>query len=551
MITGKQFRDMIISGANNISNYKDEVDKLNVFPVPDGDTGVNMSMTIRASVRELERLPDNIAIEKVASIAASALLRGARGNSGVILSLLFRGFDRGMRGQETADTTCFVKSLQYGIEAAYNAIMKPTEGTILTVARVAVEQTIDEAAEMDFVSLLERIIAVQKETLAETPELLPVLKRAGVVDAGGMGLIIVFEGMLSVIRDNVIIEPSEQKPISSVENTGVYAKDIADDMTNEYCTEFLVMKNGRSDAIKLRHSLETIGNSVLCVDDTELIKCHVHTLEPNRALEVALEQGYLSDIKIENMYEQYLRLQNEKDAKEHNIIDTKEEFEYVAPGEEEYGFVAVSVGNGLHNLLIDIGIDKTVEGGQSMNPSTDDILAAVHSVAAQNVFVFTNNKNIILAAEQAVKLADRNIIVIPTLSVPQGISAMLAFDKTVSIEKNVITMKEVIEQVKSGSITYAVRDSNIDGKTIKEGEILGLIGGKIAFTDNSTYTAAIRLARRMIDKNTNFVTIIYGEGISETEANTVSEVILARTKHVEVSVVDGGQPIYSYLISTE
>lgn len=552
MLTGKQFRDMIISGANNISNYKDEVDKLNVFPVPDGDTGVNMSMTIGYSIRELERLPENVSIDKVASIAASALLKGARGNSGVILSLFFRGFERGMSGRETADSACFVKSLQYGVEAAYNAIMKPTEGTMLTVAREAVEKSLTVSTNLDIVSLLEHIIEAQKDTLARTPEMLPILKKAGVVDAGGMGLIIIFEGMIFALKNNKIVELSDQKILDTFDNRGVYAEDIAEGMTNEYCTEFLVIKNNGADAKKLRQSLEEVGNSVLCVDDTDLIKCHVHTLTPNKALEFALEYGYLSDIKIENMYEQYLRLKNAKDDTAHRVIDdNKEVFTYVEAGDEEYGFVAVSVGEGLNSLFLDIGVNRTVEGGQSMNPSTDDILEAVHSVAAKNIFVFTNNKNIILSAEQAAELADRNVVVIPTRSISQGISAMLAFDQTVSIEKNIITMKEASDAVKSGAITYAVRDSDFDGTAIKEGEILALIGGRLALTDNSTSSAAIRLTRRMIDKNTSFVTIIYGEGVSDEEANEVYEQILNRSKNVEVSLVNGGQPVYSYLISVE
>lgn len=552
MLTGKQFRDMIISGANNISNYKDEVDKLNVFPVPDGDTGVNMSMTIGYSIRELERLSDNVAIEKVASIAASALLRGARGNSGVILSLFFRGFDRGMSGRDTADSLCFVNSLQFGVEAAYNAIMKPTEGTILTVAREAVAQTKPLAQNLDMIELLEHIIEVQKDTLALTPDMLPVLKKAGVVDAGGMGLVIIFEGMLYALKNNEIIVPSEQKTLGRSENIGVLAEGIADGMTDEYCTEFLVMKNHNADAKALRKSLESIGNSVLCVDSTDFIKCHVHTLTPDKALNFALELGYLSDIKIENMYEQYLRLKNEENGNHKpKSLDNKEEFPYVEVGEEEFGFVAVSVGEGLHDLFLDIGVNKTIEGGQSMNPSTDDIIAAVHSVPAKNVFVFTNNKNIILSAEQAVKLADRNIIVVPTRSVPQGISAMLAFDPTISAEKNIIAMKEAADLVKSGSVTYAARDSVFNGKPIKEGETLGLVGGKLTFTDTSSRNAAIKLARRMIDKNTNFVTIIYGDSVSESEAQDVYTQVQSKAKNIEVSLVNGGQPLYSYLISTE
>ena len=553
MISGKQFRDMIISGANNIYNQKSEVDRLNVFPVPDGDTGSNMAMTIGYAVGELERLADDTRIEKVASISSSALLRGARGNSGVILSLLFRGFSRGMQGKDTADAVCFAQSLQIGVDAAYKAVMKPTEGTILTVARISVEKAVERAGESDTKDMLEFIIETQKQVLEQTPDMLPVLKKAGVVDAGGKGLIIILEGMLQALNNKPVARMSGEES-AVLNNTGVFAEGIGDDLTNEYCTEFLVIKGSEADANKLRQDLETIGNSVLCVDDDDLIKCHVHTESPDSAIKFAIIHGYLSKIKIENMLEQYMRLQ--ADAKEtahnENYEDPPESFEYAAvDNETEFGFIAVSSGKGLKALFADLGVNSTVEGGQSMNPSTEDILAAVQSVAAKNVFVFVNNKNIILAAEQAAKLSDRNTVIIPTRSIPQGLSAMLAFDPTVSVEDNTIAMREAAEAVKSGAVTWAARDSDFDGREIKEGEILALEGGKLLFTDSDISRATVRLARRFITRNTSFITVIYGEGITASEAEAVTEQIRARAKDVEISLVDGGQPIYYYYISAE
>jgi len=555
MITGRQFRDMIISGANNIGNHKAEVDKLNVFPVPDGDTGTNMSMTIGYAVGELENLPDDVRVERVASVASAALLRGARGNSGVILSLIFRGFSRGMQGKDQADSACIAESLQIGVDAAYKAIMKPTEGTMLTVARVAAEHARPKTGELDTAELLELIIKVQKETLEKTPDMLPILKKAGVVDAGAKGLIFIFEGMLAVLKDDIIIPVAAGSGNDAVRgDVGVYAEGMGDDMTNEYCTEFLVIKNASADAMALRHTLESVGDSVLCVDDDDIIKCHVHTETPDKAISAALIHGHLSQIKIENMLEQYMRLQADAKAEAHNEVYERsvETFEYVpVDDDEEYGFVAVSAGKGLKTLFENLGVNRTVEGGQSMNPSTDDILAAVHSVAAKNVLVLVNNKNIILAAEQVTNLADRVVIVIPTRSIPQGVSAMLAFDPALSVEENTISMREAAETVKSGSITWAARDSNFDGREIKEGEILALEGGRLLFSDTDISKAAVRLTRRLMDKDTSFVTLIYGEGISDAEANAVFDQIQSRAKNVEISLVDGGQPVYYYYVSVE
>jgi len=557
IITGATLRDSIISGANNIKNHSAAVDELNVFPVPDGDTGTNMSMTMGYAVTELTNLPDNVTVEKVATVVSSALLRGARGNSGVILSLIFRGFSKEMQGKKNADASNIVNSLKYGVEAAYKAVMKPTEGTILTVARISAEKAAGKLDEIsDPVEIFDYILEVAEDTLERTPEMLPVLKKAGVVDSGGMGLLIIFQGMQEVFKKGRIVELAENGAKTEAAR-GVFTDGIAEGLTNSYCTEFLVIKEKgiAADPNKLRKDLEEIGDSIVVVDDSELIKCHVHTETPDIALGKALKHGYLSQIKIENMLEQYMRLQASK-GEEHSIEFDKipEVFEYVPVSEnaEEYGFVAVSAGSGLSNLFSELGVSRTVEGGQSMNPSTDEILSAAQSIDAKNVFVLANNKNIILSAEQASKLADRNVVVIPTRSIPEGISAMLVFNPELDVDNNRIIMKEAIKSVKSGSVTYAARDSDFDGRNIREGEILALEDGKLSFTDTDPEKAAIKLARRLCSRDTNFVTVIYGADVSEEKANSVLESLEGRLgKNIEISLVSGNQPIYYYYISAE
>lgn len=581
MITGTQFRNCIVSGANNITNKKSAVDELNVFPVPDGDTGTNMSMTINFAVRELGLLEGELSVEQVANTASSALLRGARGNSGVILSLLFRGFSKGMAGKKEADSECIARSLSKGVESAYKAVMKPTEGTILTVAREAAEKAMEQYAQLSPVETFELILEQAKETLECTPEMLPVLKKAGVVDSGGYGFVVILEGMVSYLRDGKLIElegadaaPSGAAAASGA-GRGVYTEDIDPNMTEEYCTEFLIIKNEKpNDAVKLRAALEKIGNSIVVVEDDDLIKVHVHTKTPNKALAAALENGYLSKIKIENMLEQYMELQAA--AKAGKTIDhhdkdlypelastaakpeppkpeNDEGFPYAAVDPDiAFGFVAVSSGDGLRSLFGDLGADRVVSGGQTMNPSTDDILAAIQSVPAKNVIVLPNNKNIIMAAEQACTLADRAAVAIPTRSVSQGISAMLAYDPDAGLDDNVIAMKEAAERVNAGQITYAARDSNFDDKDIKEGSILALENGKLAFTDTSVPKAAARLAKKLCTKDASFVTVIYGADVSEAEANEALELIKQRLpKHVDTTLVNGGQPVYYYYISAE
>ena len=566
MISGKILRDAIISGANNINNQRSRVDELNVFPVPDGDTGTNMGMTVGAAVRELETLADDCTVGEAAKVAASAMLRGARGNSGVITSLLFRGFSKALEGKKEADAEDLVCALEKGVQAAYKAVMKPTEGTILTVARVASEEArASGIADVD--ELWNLVLAAGQRALDDTPNLLPVLKKAGVVDAGGQGILIVFEGMGKVFHGEPMIASSDltqNKAKLSTANAGkgVYTDDLmkVEDITNGYCTQFLINKNEGASAAKMRAFAESNGDSVVCIEDDDVINLHVHTADPGKILSEAIKYGYLTNFKIENMHEQFLARQKqgkslEKQAKaEQNQRDSiASEFVYAAVDpSRDYGFVAVAAGEGLKAVFTDLAVDAVVSGGQTMNPATEDILAAVQSVPAKTVFVLPNNKNIIMAAEQAEKLADRRVVVLPTRTIPMGITAMLNFDPTASVETNTINMMKAADNVSTGLITYAARDSEYDGKRIRKGEIMSLENGKIVATSNDLTKAAYRLARSMCRKDSSFVTVISGCDVSDEDAERTTEIIKAKCpSHVEVSHIRGGQPVYYYMISVE
>jgi len=557
MISGVQLRDSIVSGANNITNRKSAVDELNVFPVPDGDTGTNMSMTINSALPELNKLTAGCTVETVAKVTSAALLRGARGNSGVILSLLFRGFARALQGKAEASGEDLLQSLRKGVDAAYKAVMKPTEGTMLTVARVSAEKAEEVYQDKSEAELWEYIVEVSNETLARTPELLPVLKKAGVVDSGGQGLCYIFEGMLSVFRDGKVISAGADAKSMAASGKGVFSEEVDPEMTNSYCTEFLVFKNSDANYGRLRAYLESIGDSVVAVDDDEIIKCHVHTATPGKALGEALRHGYLSKIKIENMLEQYLARQAEgKAARSEDAAPSYPDpntFEYAeVDSSREYGFVSVSAGEGLRSLFGDLGVDCVVSGGQTMNPATEDILSAIQSVPAANVIVLANNKNIIMAAEQACNIADRNAVVLPTRNISQGIAAMLAFLPEQSLKDNIVAMNAAADNVTAGQITYAARDSEFDGHDIKEGEILAISGGKLLFTEKEVSRAALKLARRLVRKGTSFVTIIYGEDVEEKDANELAERVKSSLPQgAELTVVSGGQPVYYYYISVE
>lgn len=546
MIKGSVLRDAIISGANVIENKKRSVDELNIFPVPDGDTGTNMSMTMSSGRNELLQLGDDETVATVSAKAASALLRGARGNSGVITSLLFRGFSKGLKGLEEADGASLANALTLGVEAAYKAVMKPTEGTILTVARVAAERgRVAASFNNDENYVWDEICNAAEDALETTPELLPVLKRAGVVDAGGQGLCLIFRGMQSVFRDGIIAASEVESAPEAAGDVDSFKKTVAqfDDVINfTYCTEFIVEKENDNDPAKLRAFLETIGDCVVVVDDEEIIKVHVHTNQPGDAITKGLTYGSLISNKIENM-----RKQHEKAGE-----NAPKALERVEPVEGVVGFVAVAAGDGLVSLFHDLGCENVVSGGQTMNPSTEDILEAVQATAAETVFVLPNNKNIIMAAEQAIPLADRRVIVLPTKTIPQGLTAMLTYDPDAAADENAAEMFKAAERVSTGQVTYAARNSEFNDKKIKEGDILGLVNGKLTFTEKNRSKAIAKLAKNMIGKGTAFITLIYGEGITDDEAEEARRYIENKiAKNVEVTLVNGGQPVYYYILSVE
>ena len=563
MITGLTLKNSIISGANNLSNRRAKVDELNVFPVPDGDTGTNMGMTIGAARTELLNLPDDCTVEKAAQVTASAMLRGARGNSGVISSLLFRGFSKALQGKKTADAKDLVQALEKGVEGAYKAVMKPTEGTMLTVARVASEEAAASGI-ADAVELWQLVCTAAQRALDNTPEQLPVLKKAGVVDAGGQGLVYIFEGMLSVFKDNHIIAADEAPEKSAKLSTsgagkGVYTDDLmkVEDIKNGYCTQFLVNKNDGASSNKLRAFLESNGDSVVVIEDDEVINCHVHTADPGKIVSHALQYGYLTNFKIENMHEQFLSRQAQgeglKKQAAAEAADTGNEFTYAAvDNDRAFGFVAVAAGEGLTAIFPDLGADAVGSGGQTMNPSTADIVAAVQSVPAKTVFVLPNNKNIIMAAEQAQGIADRTIVVLSTRTIPQGITAMLNFDPDASEYENATNMMQAADKVATGLVTFAARDSDFDGRKIKKGEILALENGKLVATGTDVTKVTYRLARSMCKKDTNFITVISGCDVSEEDAARTTELVQAKCPAgIEVTHLNGGQPVYYYIISVE
>ena len=559
MIQGAQLKNAIISGSNNISKYRKEVNDLNIFPVPDGDTGSNMSMTIGAAAEALKALPDTASAAQVAKSAASAMLRGARGNSGVILSLLFRGIAKGFEDVEEAGSEALVHALDLGVEEAYKAVTRPTEGTILTVARVAAEQgraALSQGSE-EPVQVWDAVCMGAAEALAETPELLPVLKRAGVVDAGGQGLCLIFEGMLSVFRGGIIIESGlseEERARETAEFFRSAAAEFDSEINFTYCTEFVIGrdKDITKDPLELRLYLETIGDCVLVADDEEIIKVHVHTEEPGNALQEGLQYGQLLTVKIDNMKEQHRTLNSQ--SQEAPAVEEAPALvlERQEPT-EELGFISVAAGDGLKRLFLELGCAVVVSGGQTMNPSTEDILSAVLATPAKKVFVLPNNKNILMAAEQTIPLAeDREVIVLPTKTIPQGLAAMLAFDPDSSAEENQEAMMEAAGNVDTGLVTFAARDSEFGSDAIRRGDILGLKNGKLHYIEKEPVSTCVRVARSLSTKQTSFITLIYGEGITAEQAQEAKRLLAAKVhSDVEITLVDGGQPVYYFIVSVE
>lgn len=546
MLTGELLKNAFISGANNIQNHRKDVDALNVFPVPDGDTGTNMSMTISSAVRELQVLGE-ADVATVSKKTAAALLRGARGNSGVILSLIFRGISKGLKGMEAVDGVQLASAFDLGREAAYKAVMKPTEGTILTVVRLAAGAAC-EAKEPDVKKVMQILCDAASDALRKTPEMLPVLKEAGVVDAGGQGFLYILEGMRSYLLDGVMIENKEDADEGADASKAATAEE---DIKFAYSSAFSITKakDAKSNPTKLKAYLESVGDGVSVVEDGETVKVQVCSNEPGNVLQKALECGSLHSIQIENLQDRH---KNTEKAQENTAEPPKNAAPVRKEPEKEYGFVAVAAGDGVTELFKELGADTVVSGGQTMNPSTDDILHAVEATPARHVFVLPNNKNIIMAAEQTVNLADRGVSVLATKTVPQGITAMLSFDPSYSPEENHLQMMKAAEGVHTAQVTFAARDSEMSGERIKKGQILGMEDGKITLVDNDLVDVAYRVTRRLVKKhNGSIVTILYGEETEESLANALCERLQARFPNAEINVINGGQPVYYFIVSVE
>ncbi len=561
LISGEKLIDAIFSGANNLKNNKNLVDEMNIFPVPDGDTGTNMSMTISAACDELLKLKgEKLSVSAVLEIVASAMLRGARGNSGVILSLLFKGFSEGLVGINEIDGEQFVSAFRIGVNAAYKAVMNPVEGTMLTVARVAYEKGSDAAFfNTDEKFVLNAIYEGAIQALNETPNLLPVLKKAKVLDAGGKGLCLIFEGMLSVIKDSFFIEENLSKVDSSIEpkNNSIFDDPSISGFSHlnisfTYCTEFVVRKNLNTPSIdSMKEFFKSIGDSAVVVEDKEIIKVHIHTNKPDLVIGEGLKYGEFLKVKIENMKEQNRvaienrKVNNEDIKKNESLIPTEPV--------DNFGFVSVAFGDGLKALFTELGCAHVVNGGQTMNPSTQDIVKSVLATPAKTVFVFPNNKNILLAAQQVPSMVkNREVKVIPSKTIPQGICAILAFSEEKNTDENFSNMLESIKKVKTGQITVASRNAEFGGFKIKKGEILALVDGKLIQKSKHVEKAILKLLNTVVTKSTMFITLIYGENVNSKDAKEVLKIVQNKFgSKAEISLIDGGQPVYNYIISVE
>ena len=550
-INSKLLAKMFLAGAKNLDSKKDWINELNVFPVPDGDTGTNMSMTIMSAAKEVSSLtePTMAALSKAIS---SGSLRGARGNSGVILSQLFRGFCKVIKEYDELDVTIVCEAFQKAVETAYKAVMKPKEGTILTVAKGAADKALELAEQTDdLVFFADEVIKHAEYVLNQTPEMLPVLKQAGVVDSGGQGLVQVLKGANDALLGKEI-DYSIEGVLSGASPEKITAETEAE-IKFGYCTEFIiVLNNPLSDKEELKYKafLESIGDSIVVVADDEIVKTHVHTNDPGLALQEALKHGSLSRIKIDNMREEHqekLIKESEKLAKEQAAEEQK-----AKEPEKEMGFVSVSIGEGMNEVFKGLGVDYIIEGGQTMNPSTEDMLNAIEKVNAKNVFILPNNKNIIMAANQAVSLVeDKQIIVIPTKTIPQGITALVNYIPDHSVEENKEQMMAEIENVKTGQVTYAVRDTEIDGKTIKQDDYMGIGDKSILAVGKDLKQTTLEMVDAMVDEDSAIVSIYFGSESSEEKAEEIASAIEEKYPDVEVEVNDGGQPIYYYVISVE
>ena len=540
IINGTDLRRMIISAAAAIEINKQGLNDLNVFPVPDGDTGTNMSMTINAAAADLRKAEDPD-LGKAAKIAASAMLRGARGNSGVILSLLFRGLSKKLKGADHADGVLWAEALQEGVDAAYKAVMKPAEGTILTVSRLAAAAAAEAAKENNHIEFVqEAAIAEAKVALANTTNQNPVLKKAGVVDAGGKGWLVALEAMLSSMQGEDVIVP-EGTASGETKEAANFDDFDTEDITFTYCTEFIIQRENDLDPEKLRDFLSSLGDSLVLVDDEEIIKVHVHTNDPGKALHEAIDYGSFVTVKIENM-----RLQHTE-----KVMTENEKAPKIAEPEKPLGVVSVCAGDGLADVFLNLGVDQIISGGQTMNPSTQDILEAVNKVPAETVFVLPNNKNIIMAAEQVNALTPKNVVVISSKTVPQGVTAMLSFNPEGSIEENTEALTEALGTVDTMQITYAARNSDFDGYDIHEGDYLALYGSQLFGTSQDIKVLLKSLAEKVRDDGKEYITIYYGADVKEKHAQKAADLFADICPNADVNLLSGGQPVYYYLISAE
>ena len=554
-INGAMFKEMLLFGTVSIAQAQQAINDLNVFPVPDGDTGTNMSLTIQTAAQELKKI-EPATVDQAASVTASALLRGARGNSGVILSLLFRGISKELKGCKEADGAAFAAALQEGVAAAYNAVMKPAEGTILTVSRLAAERAVNAAEEHNSVEyVIEQAIAQGEITLAQTTDMNPVLKKAGVVDAGGKGFLLILGGMLSALR-------GEERPELTEENAQEKA-DFAmlneEDITFTFDTVFIVRKSGRSIE-PFRRFLDGIGDSLVIGEDDEAFKVHVHTDIPGEALTEAQKYGTLELAKIENMRTQAQQLAaggkaqstDDLEAIEQELEAAEHENAGEAEPEKDFGFLAVCAGEGLANVFTDLGADGVISGGQTMNPSTESILKEIKKVPAHTVFVLPNNKNIIMDAQQCIRLTEKTVVVIPTASIPQGVSAMMAVDPDMSDADAIAkAMTDAAQCVSTAQITYAARNSDFDGFDIHEGDYLALLDGKLLGTDRDVSALLDGLSDEAASREAEFITVFYGEDVNEEDAHKACDAFTRKCPDAEVNLICGGQPVYYYIISIE
>lgn len=548
-----------IAGANNLDNNKEYINELNVFPVPDGDTGTNMTLTILSAVREVEASPDDM--KSIARAMSTGSLRGARGNSGVILSQLLRGFSKKIQDKKIIDVHDIADAFQKAVETAYKAVMKPKEGTILTVAKGVASKARECAdADMSLAQFCNEVIEYGDAVLDSTPEMLPVLKEAGVVDSGGQGLMVVIKGAVDCLMGRVTVELSKSTGAVNVKKntTGAGNDEISTaDIKFGYCTEFIINLEkpyGEAEEDDLKSFLESIGDSIVCVSLDDIVKIHVHTNHPGQAFEKGLTLGYLTNMKIDNMrIEHNERVsQSERDESERQEEERQHRKQEIVEPKKKYGFIAVSMGDGLNKLFGELGADYIIEGGQTMNPSTEDMLNAIDKVNAENIFILPNNKNVVLAANQAASLCEgKNIIVIPTANAPQGISAMIAFDSTADVDENKSSIKAAVKNVKSGQVTYSVRDTSIDGKAIKEGDIMGIGDKGLVSVGDDIEQVTFDLIADGVDDDSEVISIYNGADVLQEDADKLAARVEEAYPDVDVQCYYGGQPIYYYIVSVE